>query len=247
MRNFLAGIGAALCVFMALAIGYLVGGGSLGDGGGNDGGGNETGSQSESEPALRATILALSDGPGTPTPTAPAVTDVPQATATPTDTGSQTAGSSALPDRTNCDEIYGTQYRSEREKQFFLATCIEPGAAGGSTGVTEPAGPAPTAAQTVAPTTDTSSQANNRFTWGGSGGEYIAFSTTLCQSGTVGYTVSGEYSGRSFCTATRVQGMPPFTCPQGAEARVQEASANGAPIGEVYCITPFTPTPPPGG
>jgi hypothetical protein len=245
MRNFLAGVGAALCVFLALTVGYLVGGGSLGDGGGsgdNGESGRDTGSQSDSEPALRATILALNDPPS-PTPTAPAVTDAPPATPTP---GGQTAGSSALPDRTNCDEIYGTQYRSEREKQFFLATCVAPGSVGGSTGA---AGPAPPTepSQSVAPTTETNSQANNRFNWGGSGGEYIAFSTTLCQSGTVGYTLTGEYTGRSFCTATRVQGMPPFTCPQGAEARVQEANANGATIGEVFCITPYTPTPPPGG
>jgi hypothetical protein len=85
----------------------------------------------------------------------------------------------------------------------------------------------------------------DRFTWGGAGGEYIAFSTTLCESGTVGYTVSGEYTGRSFCTQERVQGMPPFTCPEGAHAEVQQATAQGAPIGEVFCVIPYTPTPVP--
>jgi hypothetical protein len=29
----------------------------------------------------------------------------------------------ALPDRTNCDEIRGTQYRSVAEREFFLANC----------------------------------------------------------------------------------------------------------------------------
>ncbi len=28
-----------------------------------------------------------------------------------------------LPDRTSCDEIRGTDYRSEAERQFFLANC----------------------------------------------------------------------------------------------------------------------------
>ncbi len=29
-----------------------------------------------------------------------------------------------LPDRTDCDEIRGTQYRSASERQYFLETCI---------------------------------------------------------------------------------------------------------------------------
>jgi hypothetical protein len=240
MRNFLAGMAATLLVIAALGAGYLFGGGSFSTGDGD--GGDEPAAV---EPALRATLLAISETPeATATPTVPPITDV-QPTPTSSDIASQTAGS-GLPDRTNCDEIYGTQYRSEREKQFFLATCVE-GAAGttgatGATGATAPPAEAPPT-EAVAPATNTDSQANNRFTWGGSGGDYIAFSTTLCQSGTVGYTLTGEYTGRSFCTQSRVQGMPPFTCPEGAVAQVQEATSSGTVIGEVFCITPYTPTP----
>ena len=51
------------------------------------------------------------------------------ATATPEDglTVTPTAGPRAtetpLPDRTNCDEIRGTQYRSVSEREFFLENC----------------------------------------------------------------------------------------------------------------------------
>jgi hypothetical protein len=54
------------------------------------------------------------------------------ATATPASTtGSATATPSVqprasatpLPDRTSCDEIRGTQYRSVTEREFFLANC----------------------------------------------------------------------------------------------------------------------------
>ncbi len=31
---------------------------------------------------------------------------------------------SPLPDRTDCEEIRGTQYRSESERTFFLANCL---------------------------------------------------------------------------------------------------------------------------
>ena len=212
----MAGIAATLSVFVALSAGYLAGGGGF-----------ITGDEAPAaQPAARATVLGVSQRPD-PTATPPPPTQAAQPTATSSDVGSQTAGS-ALPDRTNCDEIYGTQYRSEREKEYFLATCVPPTA--------PPAEP-------VAPTTsDAPSQANNRFTWGGSGGDYIAFSTNLCQSGTVGYTLTGEYTGRSFCTQSRVAGMPPFTCPEGAIAKVEEATAAGAIIGEVFCIIPNTPT-----
>ncbi len=55
--------------------------------------------------AIEATVT-----PAVNTPAA-TVTVSPQATATP------------LPDRTNCDEIRGTQYRSVAEREFFLANC----------------------------------------------------------------------------------------------------------------------------
>ncbi len=35
-----------------------------------------------------------------------------------------TPDSTVLPDRTDCDEIRGTQYRSASERQYFLETCI---------------------------------------------------------------------------------------------------------------------------
>ena len=49
----------------------------------------------------------------TPDPDSPTVTPTvrPQATPTP------------LPDRTSCEEIRGTQYRSVTEREFFLANC----------------------------------------------------------------------------------------------------------------------------
>ena len=37
-----------------------------------------------------------------------------------------TMPSPELTDRTNCDEMRGTQYRSEAERSFFLANCITP-------------------------------------------------------------------------------------------------------------------------
>ena len=49
-----------------------------------------------------------------------------------------------LPDRTSCEEIRGTDYRSEGEHQFFVANCIPTPAplAPKSTPVPQPAGPA---------------------------------------------------------------------------------------------------------
>ncbi len=39
-------------------------------------------------------------------------------------TAEPTATQTPLPDRTDCDEIRGTQYRSLSEREFFLANCI---------------------------------------------------------------------------------------------------------------------------
>jgi hypothetical protein len=63
--------------------------------------------------------LSILDDSGLPTESdRPAVvvtsTAVPQATAAPT----------TLPDRTSCDEIRGTEYRSEAERDFFRRNCI---------------------------------------------------------------------------------------------------------------------------
>ena len=35
-----------------------------------------------------------------------------------------TPAPTVLPDRTDCEEIRGTQYRSPSERQYFLETCI---------------------------------------------------------------------------------------------------------------------------
>ena len=227
----MAGIAATLSVFVALSAGYLAGGGGF-----------ITGDEAPAaQPAARATVLGVSQRPD-PTATPPPPTQAAQPTATSSDVGSQTAGS-ALPDRTNCDEIYGTQYRSEREKAFFLATCVSPTDPPDTNTGTAPDAGTPPDTSTPPNTPAQPAQVNNQFTWGGSGGDYIAFATNLCQSGTVGYTLTGEYAGRSFCTQSRVPGMPPFSCPEGAEAKIEEATANGAVIGEVFCIIPNTPTP----
>jgi hypothetical protein len=208
MGNFLAGMAATLCVVGALIVGYLVGGGELG---------GDDSTEPTSQPQVRATVLGIR-------PTATPEPDPPTATPSPP---AQAANVAALPDRTSCEEIYGTQFRSETERGFFFANCVPTTPTPEAAAVNQPSQPA----QPAPPP-------QNRFTWGGSGGEYIAFSTSLCASGTVGYTVSGEYAGRSFCTQQRVAGMPPFTCPEGAFARVEEASSAGATIGEVFCIIP---------
>ena len=52
-------------------------------------------------------------------PTAP-----PAATATALAEQMPTATPSVLPDRTDCEEIRGTEYRSASERQFFLQNCI---------------------------------------------------------------------------------------------------------------------------
>ena len=54
-----------------------------------------------------------SGGDSTTRPPPPAVATQVAARATPT----------RLPDRTSCDEIRGTDYRSEAERQFFLSNC----------------------------------------------------------------------------------------------------------------------------
>jgi hypothetical protein len=62
------------------------------------------GGSGDSSNAIEATSTVADAVEDTPTV-------APQATATP------------QPDRTNCDEIRGTQYRSVTEREFFLANC----------------------------------------------------------------------------------------------------------------------------
>ena len=55
---------------------------------------------------------------GTSAPSNEAPIIVPAATVVPT------ATPTVLPDRTTCEEIAGTEYRSVTEREFFLANCI---------------------------------------------------------------------------------------------------------------------------
>ncbi len=52
-----------------------------------------------------------------------AATATPEANEEPTPTVGPQATATPLPDRTNCDEIRGTQYRSVAEREFFLENC----------------------------------------------------------------------------------------------------------------------------
>ncbi len=67
---------------------------------------NSGGDTAETSNNVVATATPVSSGTVTTTATVS-----PQATATP------------LPDRTSCEEIRGTQYRSVSEREFFLANC----------------------------------------------------------------------------------------------------------------------------
>jgi hypothetical protein len=51
-------------------------------------------------------------------------TEEPDEDAPPTATAEIQPTPTPLPDRTSCDEIRGTQYRSVTEREFFLANCI---------------------------------------------------------------------------------------------------------------------------
>ncbi len=62
-------------------------------------------------------VAVLEDDSPAAVPALIPVATVPAATVTPALT--------VLPDRTDCEEIRGTQYRSASERQFFLENCIE--------------------------------------------------------------------------------------------------------------------------
>jgi hypothetical protein len=91
-------------------------------------------------------IPGASTTPGTTTPTA-------LTTGTPAATGTPPSGLTALGDRTSCDQIRGTEYRSETERTWFNANCQAtstpsfPGDASGSAsggGSTAPTAPTAT-------------------------------------------------------------------------------------------------------
>ncbi len=66
----------------------------------------------------------------------PTEDDLPTIAATSTPAPQTTVTPTALPDRTTCDEIRGTEYRSEAERDFFRRNCITTLAP-----VTPPSGP----------------------------------------------------------------------------------------------------------
>jgi hypothetical protein len=78
-------------------------------------------------------VMAVLDSDGdsavqAPEPTQPIVVET-----TPTPAPAVQPTATALPDRDDCDEIRGTQYRSVTEREFFLANCttslLPPGSA----------------------------------------------------------------------------------------------------------------------
>ena len=94
----------------------------------DSGGSNNNGGPSAGQPVVVSTATSV---PG-----------VAAATVTPT-------VAAALPDRTSCDEIRGTDYRSPAEREFFLANCILP------TPTPAPATPTPSATKPPAAPTPT--------------------------------------------------------------------------------------------
>jgi len=73
-------------------------------------------------PTARATARPLATQPAAQ-PTA-AATAAANSGATPRPSPSPTLQAGSLPDRTTCDAIRGTPYRSDRERDFFLANCL---------------------------------------------------------------------------------------------------------------------------
>jgi hypothetical protein len=104
------------------------------------GGGTDTGAAATTPTAARQ-----ADAPPTQAPTqsvAPTATSVPPTETPPPPPPPEPT---ALPDRTNCDEIRGTQYRSGAEEEFYRANCQSVAPAGPttrpSTGVPPPPPP----------------------------------------------------------------------------------------------------------
>jgi hypothetical protein len=209
---------ASLIVAVA-SLGLIVAAGAGYALGRSDGGGEPPG------PAQAAPLAQAAGAERSPAPTrtpAPTQTPAPAGTEAPLDTQAQSV---TIADRVTCAEIDGTAYRSATEREFFLAECVP---AAGST-------PTSLASPTPAPV-------DTRFSWGENEGEYVAYSTTACLTGTVGLTQNGPYAGRSFCSPEVVLGAPPYPCPLGAFAWMQNVATATAVVGEVFCIAG---TPPP--
>ena len=67
--------------------------------------------------------LTVLDGSSVVEETLPAVEEEAESTQTPAPTAAPTQPGQP-PDRTSCNEIRGTPYRSQREREFFLANCV---------------------------------------------------------------------------------------------------------------------------
>jgi len=123
-------IGAAGALAVIIAVAAIAAASLSGDG-----------REKSSAPAGATTLSAEVGGAQPPaTPAPPTPTPEPEPT--------------SLPDRTSCEEIRGTDYRSEQEHQFFIASCIPTLAPvpPTSTPLPQPAGPAAQpAATTTAP------------------------------------------------------------------------------------------------
>jgi hypothetical protein len=72
---------------------------------------------------VKAVLDSGSSSSGAPTP--PSQQQIAVSTATPGPGGAEaTVAPTALPDRTSCEEIRGTNYRSQAEREFFLTHCL---------------------------------------------------------------------------------------------------------------------------
>ncbi|HEY4684918.1 MAG TPA: hypothetical protein VII57_02615 [Dehalococcoidia bacterium] len=105
-------VGAAIALLLIVLLGGVY---ALGRSGSSSGG-SEAKATAVPSPASSTPAPAVAS-PATPTPAPPPTEQAPPAAPV------------TLPDRTNCAEIRGTAYRSETERQWFIANCTTPAAA----------------------------------------------------------------------------------------------------------------------
>jgi hypothetical protein len=72
---------------------------------------------------VKAVLDSGSDNSSSPTPASQPQIAVSTATPGP-GAAEATVAPTALPDRTSCEEIRGTNYRSQAEREFFLTHCL---------------------------------------------------------------------------------------------------------------------------
>jgi len=106
-------VGAAIALLLIVLLGGVY---ALGRSGSSSGG-SEAKATAVPSPASSTPAPAVAS-PATPTPAPPPPTEQ-----------APPAAPVTLPDRTNCAEIRGTAYRSETERQWFIANCTTPAAA----------------------------------------------------------------------------------------------------------------------